>query len=335
MPPEVRILALAADLPGEPVDLGTQLGCSEAELRQSTGIAVRHHSADGEGPSALAERAAREALARAGVAADEISMVLFATATPDVSFPGAACFLQDRLGLGTTPGLDIRAQSAGFLCGLDLAEAFCSNSGPLHARPLLLAAGEVLSSGLDLTPRGRELSSRLADGAAVAVVGVGQSGFAVRALDWATDGTLVEQFWCEAPNSRRMGGRVLLSDFEAGSIYPRADLPALAAIARERLAAAIAQVLERAGWQASQVDLAIVDWIEPQVADEAASLAGLKAGSRLVVPTRRFGHVLAAGLPIALAQEMPHLDAGARVVLAAAGPGFSWGAAAIELGKLS
>ncbi len=332
MLPEVRILALAAELPGEPVALGGFFGCSEAELSAATGIAALYHSADGDGPSALAERAARRALEAAGVAPADVAMVIFATATPDVNFPGAACFLQDRLGLGTVPGLDVRAQSAGFLCGLELATAFCGNSGPLQARPTLLAAGEVLSSGLDLTPAGREMASRLGDGAAVALVGPGTAGLAVRALEWATDGELAESFWCEAPGSQRMAGRVQASDFETGRIYPQADVAALAPVARERLADALARVRASVGWRADQVDLAIVDWIDPEVAQEAAAAAGLDGDGQVVVPTRRFGNVFAGGLPIALAQEMPRLGAGARILLAAAGPGFSWGAAALEQG---
>src|SRR5262245_44625310 len=127
MPPDARILGLASFLPGEAVEnaaLATALGESAAAIAQRTGIERRHWAAAGEGPSELALRAAQQALEQSGTAPGDLGLVVFATATPDVTFPGAACFLQDKLGAGTVGALDVRAQSAGFLCGLDLAAAF-------------------------------------------------------------------------------------------------------------------------------------------------------------------------------------------------------------------
>src|SRR5262245_39565221 len=180
MPPDVRIAGLGAHLPGPPIpcaELADALGEPAEALERRTGIPVRHHASAGLGPSDLALEAARQALGRARADASDLGLIVFATATPDVTFPGAACYLQDKLGAPTVGALDVRAQSAGFLCGLELARAFASETAPGGDGPdgryarVLVAAGEVLSSGLDFSPRGRELTPRLADGAAAAVVG--------------------------------------------------------------------------------------------------------------------------------------------------------------------
>src|SRR5690606_30004952 len=206
-PDDVRLLGIACHLPGDPVGnetLATALGTTPDELARETGIAQRHHAADGQGPSDLALRAATDALAAAGTSVGELGLIVFATATPDVTFPGAACFLQDKLAAPTVGALDVRAQSAGFLCALDLALAFSrlpvpgAASDARYAR-VLIAAGEVFSAGLDFSPRGRVLTPRLADGASAVVVGTGGSGPRVRALRWYTDGTLADRFWCEYP----------------------------------------------------------------------------------------------------------------------------------------
>jgi len=340
MPPESepRLLGLGRYLPGEPVTndaLAVALGTSAEELTRETGIASRHHASAGQGPSDLALRAAVDALAAARTEVSELGLIVFATATPDVTFPGAACYLQDKLAAPTVGALDVRAQSAGFLCALDLAVAFASLPSPSggpdarYAR-ILIAAGEVFSSGLELAPRGREMTARLADGAGAAVVGRGSSGPRIRAVRWHTDGSLAERFWCEYPASRRYPVRVQAKDLAAGRHHPYADLAALAPIVPPRLAAVAAEVLDESGWRAADVDLAIVDYAAPDVARRAASQIGL-AAQKTVVPTAEFGHVMAGGLVMALAAAVPGLAPGARILLAAAGPGLAWGAAALEI----
>lgn len=339
MPPEAetRLLGLGRHLPGDPVTndaLAGVLGASADELVSATGIASRHHAADGQGPSDLALRAAGDALAAARTDVSELGLIVFATATPDVTFPGAACYLQDKLAAPTVGAVDVRAQSAGFLCALDLAMAFASLRAPgggldtRYAR-ILIAAGEVFSSGLEMAPRGREMTSRLADGAGAAVVGRGDVGPRVRAVRWHTDGSLAERFWCEFPASYQFPVRIQAKNLAAGLQYPTADLPALAPIVTQRLAAVTGEVLRECGWQPSDVALAIVDYVDPATARAAAATAGLDA-ARTVVPTAEFGHVMAGGLVMALAPELAKLARGAKIVLAAAGPGLAWGAAALE-----
>lgn len=333
-----RLLGLGRHLPGDPIsndELAKALGTTRDELAQSTGIAHRHHAVEGQGPSDLALVAARDALAAARTDVADLGLIVFATATPDVTFPGAACYLQDKLGAPTVGAIDVRAQSAGFLGALDLAAAFASLQAPSggpdarYAR-ILIAAGEVVSSGLDLSPRGREMSARLADGAGAAVLGRGDHGPALRAVRWYTDGSLVERFWCEYPASYQYPLRVCAEDLAAGKHYPQADLDALAPIVPGRIAAAAAEVLEIAGWRAAEVDLAIVDYAVPDVALEAARSLGV-AEQRTTVPTAEFGHVMAGGLAITLAGAVSAVAPGARVLLAAAGPGLAWGAAALEV----
>jgi len=335
---EARLLGLGRHLPGDAIGnatLASTLGTTADELARTTGIAHRHHAQEGEGPSDLALRAAHDALADAQTDVADLGLIVFATATPDVTFPGAACYLQDKLAAPTVGAVDVRAQSAGFLCALDLALAFASLQSPKggpdarYAR-ILIAAGEVVSSGLDFSPRGREMTARLADGAGAAVVGRAAHGPRIRAVRWYADGSLAERFWCEYPASKQFPLRIDENNLAAGKQYPSADLGALAPIVPPRIAAAAAEVLELCGWRANELDLAIVDYVAPDVAREAARAIGV-AEQKLVVPTAEFGHVMAGGLVMSLAAALGSLPAGARVLLAAAGPGLAWGAAALEI----
>lgn len=338
MPPETTILGLGWTLPAEEVTdaaLAERLGASAASIAQRTGIARRFRAADGEGPSDLAARAAVPALAAASTRVEDLGLILFATATPDVTFPGAACYLQEKLGAPTIGALDLRAQSAGFLAGLDLAAEFAALELPAGVpdpryERILLAAGEVLTSGLDESPSGLDLTPRFGDGAAVAVLGRGGSAPRVGPVRWYTEGALAERFWCEYPASRQYPVRMRAADFDAKRHHPRADLAGLAPIAADRLEAVSREALVARDWRPVEVDLALVDYVEPAVARTAAAALGL-APDRVLVPTAEFGHVMAGGLPIALARRLPSLPGGTRILLAAAGPGFTYGAATVEV----
>jgi 3-oxoacyl-[acyl-carrier-protein] synthase-3 len=333
MPPDPRILGLAWHLPAREVsnpELAASIGGDADEIGARTGVARRYYASPGEGPSDLAVAATRQALEQAGAGVEDVGLVIFATMTPDVCFPGSACFLQDKLGAGKVGALDVRAQSAGFLCALDLATCFVAADGPdARYRFVVVAAGEVMSSGLDLSPRGADLTPRFGDGAAAAVVGPGERGARVCATRWYTDGTLVEELWCEYPASRTYPVRVTREDLRAGKHYPRANLARLAKVAVDALSGAAREVLEECGLGCDEVDAAVIDYIEPRVAREAAARIGLPA-AKVTVPTADVGHVVGAGLPIGLARRSRELGTGSRVLLAAAGPGFTWGAALLE-----
>jgi 3-oxoacyl-(acyl-carrier-protein) synthase III len=338
MPPEVRLLGIGSALPEDEVSnqrLASRLGVEPRAIEARTGIRSRRWASDGVGPSDLAARAAATALSAAGTTIDEIGLIVFATATPDVCFPGAACYLQEKLGAPTVGALDVRAQTAGFICALDMAGAFAVLPAPSgghdrrYAR-VLIAAGEVHSSGLDESPLGADMTPRFGDGAAVAVVGAGEVGPRLAAVRWYTEGDLADRFWCEYPASRQHPLRVTPADLAVGKHFPHGDLPALAAIVRDRLQGVAREVAALCGWTPSDVDRLLVDYVDPAVARSAADDLGVDPG-RVDVPTAAFGHVMAGGLPIALAGLLPGLRSGARVLLVGAGPGLTYGAVALEV----
>ncbi len=109
-------------------------------IRRRTGIEKRHFADVDECTSDLAVRAAEAALADAGVDRSEIDYVVFATMTPDHYFPGSGSQFHEKLGLPPVPCLDIRQQCAGFLYGLQVANALIQSGA---ARRLLLVGAEV------------------------------------------------------------------------------------------------------------------------------------------------------------------------------------------------
>ena len=96
---------------------------SDEWIRERSGVEQRYFATPDIATSDLGVAAAAKALAAAGVAKEEVDLVVFATMTPDHYFPGCGTLLQHKLGLRTVPCFDIRQQCSGFLYGLQLADA--------------------------------------------------------------------------------------------------------------------------------------------------------------------------------------------------------------------
>jgi len=316
-------------------DLARQLGIDPALVTTYSRGRERRFSPDGEGPADLAARAAASVLADAGLQADALDLVLFATNTPDITFPGSACLLQAKLDAGTVGSMDVRGQCTGFLVALDLARRFVGSGS---CERVLVAAGEVPSHQTRFDGLAPELTCLTTDAAAVGVVTAEDASgpaLAIRSCEVRTDGSLHKQFWCQYPASRNLGRkgaargeRLQKWMVEEGGIYPQADFAAM----RDTAVARVPEVFDRALTDAglNRVDHAIVAHVDPDT--EAAMRDAL---STRVGRFYEHGNLYAYGatLPVALAElsASGSIEAGQTIALAAAGGGASWGTAIVEV----
>jgi 3-oxoacyl-[acyl-carrier-protein] synthase-3 len=280
------------------------------------------------GASDLALAATQPAFAEAGWTADSVEIIVFATMSPDVTFPGSGCFLQDKLGAGTVGALDVRGQCAGYLLGLMIAGDLIE-SGKYDR--VLLAAAEVHSSSMDPSDAGLEIRRLYGDGAAATALSRDSGVAELRAIECGADGRHHQRFWCEFPASRRYPQRLLVEDYRAGKHYLKIDRDHVAAFGRDKLPEAIGSTLAAARRKADEVDLFVLSHVFPEVAEDAARSLGVP-DDRLVIAGREHGHLSAASLPIALdeARAIGRIDSGARVCIATCGAGYAWGAALLE-----
>lgn len=324
-----KILGMGHYLPARRVDnqeLARDLGCSPAEIQSKSGVRFRHYATEGHGPSDLAKSAAETALGEAGVSAADIDFLVFATMTPDVTFPGAGCYLQDKLGCRTVGALDLRAQCAGFLFALEIATQFL-RAGTY--RRILVAAGDVHSSGLDFSPRGALVTPLFGDGAAAVVLGGDDGGLLESVIH--TDATHFERFWCEFPSSRRLPTRFLSGDLSLGKHYPAVDAEAVKKEGTAQMRAAVAEVLEKSGTRRDDVHRYFFQHLFRETALGVAESLGVV--DRSAVGGLDEGHVASASLPIALSRARSNGDvrAGDLVCLATAGAGANSAAALVRL----
>jgi len=117
----------------------------------------------------MGEIAAKRAMEMAGVSADDIDLVIFATTTPDLIFPSTACLLQKKLGIAGGAAFDVQAVCTGFIYALGIADKFIKSGSNKCA---LVVGAETLSNILDWTDRGTCIL--FADGAGAAGDAEGQ-----------------------------------------------------------------------------------------------------------------------------------------------------------------
>jgi 3-oxoacyl-[acyl-carrier-protein] synthase III len=296
-------------------------------LRERAGV-LRPIEEPPPGTSELGAHASRAALQAAGLEPADIDFIVFATINPDVTFPGSACFLQHKLGCGTIGALDVRAQCAGFICALMVADQFIRNG---QYRRVLAVGAEIHSVWVDYSPAGVELARRFGDGGGAVILGPSADAGLLSAI-LHTDGSRHQRFWCEYPASRQHPTRIIKENLRAGKHFPKMDTEDVRQFGLEKLPAVVREAATRAGVGLEEIDTYILSHVLPEVSQASAESLGLSP-QRCIIPALDYGHLGGAALPLALSEAVGsgRVCRGSTVCLAAAGAGYAWGAAVLKL----
>jgi 3-oxoacyl-[acyl-carrier-protein] synthase-3 len=310
-------------------DLAARIDTSDAWITERTGIRERRWLArDAEGNTEITgaemgARAAREAIAAAGIEPGAIEQVICATLNPDVFFPGNGVFLEHLLGLGTAGAMDIRNQCTGFVYGLAAADGFIRSG---LARTVLVVGGEIQSTALDLTDRGRDIAVLFGDGAGAAVVQATEEDRGILASVLHSQGRYARELFAEAPVATATG-RITPLMIAEGRHFPHMNGKLVFQHATRRFGEAIDEVLRKGGVTPDEVTLFIPHQANQRITDAVTARLGVPP-ERVFSNIARYGNTTAASIPIALAEAVREgrLARGDLVVTVAFGSGFTWGA---------
>ncbi len=328
-----RILSVGRFVPERVVtnaDLVAVMDTTDEWIQQRTGIRERHYSEGWTGAADMGAHAARQALQRAGLTAEQVDCIIFATLSPDVDMPASACLLQDGLGVGGVPAFDVRNQCSGFLYGLTVADTFVKNG--TYDRVLLVGA-EVHSTGLDLSTRGREVAVIFGDGAGAVVIGPeADTRRGILATRLHADGRFAQKLWLESPGSRerpRLTEEMIVGP--EARIFPKMEGRYVFRHAVTRFPEVIRETLAACGLSEGDISLFIPHQANLRISQIVAMDLGL-AEDRVFNNIDRYGNTTAGSIPIALdeALEAGRIHDGDLVCLAAFGAGFTWASALIR-----
>ena len=156
---------------------------SDEWIRTRTGIVERRFASKDQATSDLACEAALKAIESAKISKEDIDMIILATVTPDYIAQGAACIVQNKLGLKGIPCFDLNAACTGFIYGLEVANSLVKSG--LYKNVLVIGA-ETLSRIIDM--QNRNTCVLFGDGAAAAIVGQVEEGYGFLGLSIGAEG---------------------------------------------------------------------------------------------------------------------------------------------------
>ncbi len=309
-----KIIGVGGYLPPRVVEneaFSKSLDTSDEWIYSRTGIRRRHLATAEQTSSDLALPAAKDALKQAGIAASELDMIIFATTTPDRIYPASACFLQAALGAAPCAAFDVQAVCSGFLYALAVGEGMIAGG---RAKNVLVVGAEVFSSILDW--QDRVTCVLFGDGAGAAVLQASDTP-GILATEIRADGSYADKL---TTPGRVYNGKIV------GDPYTRMDGGTVFRFAVAKMFESAESVIKKAGRRP--------DWLVLH-----------QANSRIIEAVRRrlqiepeqcvncvdeCANTSAASIPLALTRFAHKFSPGDTVLVAAAGGGFTWGAALLQ-----
>jgi 3-oxoacyl-[acyl-carrier-protein] synthase III len=287
---------------------------------ERTGIEARHIAGDGETTATLATEAARKALAAAGIGADQIGLIVLATATPDQTFPASATLVQTALGIDDCIAFDVQAVCTGFLYALSIADNMIKGGMADHA---LVIGAETFSRILDWEDRATCVL--FGDGAGAVVLSVEEGSGArddrgILASKLHADGRHNQLLYVDGGVSTT--GTVGKLRMKGKEVFRHAVT---------NLAAVLGETLAAAGHAVEEIDWVVPHQANKRILDATAKKLALDP-AKVIITVDQHANTSAASVPLALdvAVRDGRIKRGDLLVLEAMGGGFTWGAAVVR-----
>ncbi len=310
-------------------EIAAKLETSADWILDHTGVKERRYARPDEAPAEMAAAAVNRALEAAGLEISDIDFMVAATEHPDFYFPGAACTLQEYMQVDTNVGaLDIRAQGAGFVYALSIADTMMAAG--LYKK-VLVVCPEKNTCWLQWGEDGRNTTSVIGDGAGAVILQASDDPSAgVLSCDLHTDGRYAHEFWVRGDDNRyqpRISHEVLELDWQDTKmndevVYQHAVKDMVATI--------------RTTMDANNIGVGDIDRFFPHQINRRVNEA---VASELEVPfekvdfsIERYGNTAAASIPIAIDEAIRggECKKGDLLLTAAFGAGFMWGSALLR-----
>jgi len=300
-------------------DLEKIVETSNDWIVERTGIKERHITTPEEASSDLATPAARKALAAAGVAAEDLDLIIVATITPDFFFPSTACVVQNAIGAKNAGAFDLAAGCSGFIYGCNVASQFIETGRYDH---ILVVGVETLSKITDMTDR--NTCVLFGDAAGAAVLGPAEPGQGILATHVKADGSLGYLLHMPAGGSRRppshesIDRREHFIKMEGREVFKNAV---------RSMCESAEYVLKAAGVAGADVDLLIPHQANWRIMSAVADRLKLPH-DKVFVNLDKYGNTSAASIPLALSEAVAQgrLKKGNLLLNVAFGAGFTWAA---------
>ena len=303
-------------------DLAKIMDTTDEWIFSHTGIKKRHFVNDNENNSDIAAKAAKIAMEKAGITADEIDFIIVCTSSPDyLAFPATACLVQDKLGAKNAGAYDISAACTGFVYGLETAANFIRSG---NYKNILVIGSEILSRIMDKSDRNTAVL--FGDGAGAAVISRNEE-------NWSKSG-IISSFLMSNGS-----GEEALKRHAGGTKYPfipgKTDPKELFIYMNGRqvynfavkaITDTILTIMEKNNLTIDSVKYIIPHQANIRIVEAAASRASISI-EKFYLNIENFANTSAATIPIALSEvvEKKLIQRGDNIITVGFGGGLTYG----------
>lgn len=314
----IRVTGVGSYLPSRILtneDLSRMVDTNDEWVKARTGISQRHIADDGEFTSDLGAEAAKAALKAAGLTADDIDLLVCATATPDYTFPSTATIIQNKIGMRQGAAFDVGAVCSGFVFALATADGLMRNSGFKKA---LVVGAETFSRILDWSDRTTCVLFGDGAGAVVLEADTAEDDAQIGLLghNLRTDGSYKDLLYVDGgPSVTQTVGHLRMI---GNQVFKHAVV---------NISSAVENLLATTGVDHNEIDWFVPHQANQRILDGVAKRLSIDS-AKIVSTVGKHGNTSAASVPLALAEAIDdgRVKSGNLVLTEAMGGGFAWGA---------
>ena len=347
--PTSKIAGIGCYVPANKItneDLKQYMDTSDEWIQERTGIKERRYAhRTEETTTTMAVEASKIAIERAGITAQDIDFIVFATLSPDYYFPGCGVLVQRAMQMKEIGALDIRNQCSGFVYALSVADQFIKTG---MYKNILVIGSEKHSFGLDFSTRGRNISVIFGDGAgAVVLQATEKEGQGIISTHLHSDGQSAEllamynpgthaNHWVKEPLADYTDapiGEMFMSRemIDKAQNFPFMDGPAVFKKAIVKFPEVIMEALTKNGLTTADINMLIPHQANLRISQFVQQKLALR-DDQVFNNIQQYGNTTAASIPIALCEawQQGKIKEDDLVCLAAFGSGFTWASALIR-----
>lgn len=327
-------------------DLKKWMDTDDSWIQERTGIQERRFAnRTEETTTTMAVEAAKIAIERAGITAQDIDFIVFATLSPDYYFPGCGVLVQRAMKMKEVGALDIRNQCSGFLYAISVADQFIKSG---MYKNILVIGAEKHSMGLDYSTRGRNVSVIFGDGAgAVVLQPTEKTNQGILSSHLHSDGASAEilaqynpgshaNHWMETPvadfDDAEIGEMFMSHKMiDNAQLFPFMDGPTVFKKAIVKFPEVIVEALTKNGYTTEDLTMLIPHQANLRISQFVQQKLKLR-DDQVYNNIMKYGNTTAASVPIALCEAWQNgkIKEGDLVCLAAFGSGFTWASALLK-----
>ena len=298
-------------------ELETMVDTNDEWIVSRTGVKERRIlKGEGKGSSDLGAGAIKGLLAKLNIAAEDVDLIICATATPDMIFPSTACIIADKVGAKNAFAYDLMAACSGFLYALSTASKFIETG---TYKKVIVVGADKMSSIVDYTDRATCII--FGDGAGAVMLEPAEDGLGIQDAILRSDGSGREFLHMKAGGSAKPSTHETVDArehfiFQDGQPVFKAAVKSMADVSEE--------IMKKNNLAADDVAWLVPHQANKRIIDATARRMGV-GDDKVMLNIQKYGNTTNGTIPLCLWEWENQLNKGDNIILAAFGGGFTWG----------